>query len=67
MAATLLPFALLMEGSDIVHSPLVFQGTAGVLVTSLLATMGGACLAFFLTISEFMLVNRTSGYSPRGR
>ena len=61
MAVTLLPFALVLEGDELWSSPLVFAGSFSVLLSSLFTVFAGALLAFGLTISEFMLVNRTSG------
>eukprot|EP00035_Acanthoeca_spectabilis_P020261 m.431914 g.431914 ORF g.431914 m.431914 type:complete len:390 (+) comp17366_c0_seq1:173-1342(+) len=56
MAMTLLPFALVAEGERITHSPMLFGGDADVAILTLLAILMGTVLAFFLTISEFLLV-----------
>jgi solute carrier family 35 protein C2 len=55
MAFTLLPFALAAEGERISHSPMLF-GDFDTAVVTLLAVLMGTVLAFFLTISEFLLV-----------
>lgn len=62
MGITLLPFALGIEGSHVLSSPLLFGApTLHTFLSSLLYITFGATLAFGLTLSEFMLVNHTSG------
>lgn len=62
MAMTLLPFALVAEGERITHSPMLFGGDADVAILTLLAILMGTVLAFFLTISEFLLVEYAGRY-----
>eukprot|EP00730_Choanoeca_flexa_P013057 TRINITY_DN4925_c0_g1_i2.p1 TRINITY_DN4925_c0_g1~~TRINITY_DN4925_c0_g1_i2.p1 ORF type:complete len:365 (+),score=38.29 TRINITY_DN4925_c0_g1_i2:65-1159(+) len=60
MGLSLLPFAFYFEGRGFFSSDMLF-GRASVALTSLFWIMFGACLAFFLTLSEFLLVRHTSG------
>eukprot|EP00045_Choanoeca_perplexa_P017642 m.260624 g.260624 ORF g.260624 m.260624 type:complete len:353 (+) comp17591_c0_seq16:79-1137(+) len=60
LSLTLLPFALYFEGRAFFSSPLLF-GPFGTALVSIFWIFFGAFLAFFLTLSEFLLVQHTSG------
>lgn len=62
MAAVMVFLALILEGKVVVSSKLLFHAPSlSVALNSLLVIFGGAFLAFFLTMSEFLLVTKTSG------
>jgi len=62
MAAIMVFLALSLEGKEVIGSPLIFHAsTTSIALTSLLVILGGALLAFLLTIAEYLLVTYTSG------
>ena len=60
MAVTLLPFAIAIEGKEVMQSELLFAGGIDAAMNTLIMIFLGACLAFCLTLSEFLLVSHTS-------
>ncbi|EGD81057.1 hypothetical protein PTSG_11000 [Salpingoeca rosetta] len=60
IAVTLFPFALYFEGHELLATHLLFGAHAATSAT-LWWLLFGALLAFFLTLSEFLLVSNTSG------
>lgn len=56
MAITLAPFALWNEAAALSDSQKLFHGTQDVAVMTVMSVLLGACLAFCLTLSEFLLV-----------
>eukprot|EP01137_Pigoraptor_chileana_P006545 Opistho-2@51034 len=61
---TLLPFAAALEGSQFVHSSVLFGASnGGTLLMSVLIIVSAANIAFFMTLAEYLLVQRTSSLS----
>jgi len=56
MALTLFPFAAASEGERFAHSEMLFGGDLNVATLTILAVLMGTVLAFFLTLSEYLLV-----------
>lgn len=56
MTITLLPFAIFAEGPKLIVSPMLFHASHDVAFMTIISVLLGACLAFCLTISEFLLV-----------
>eukprot|EP00731_Ephydatia_muelleri_P026400 Em0018g500a len=62
MALTLLPLALTIDGVHIGTSELVFRASnSNVFSVTMVIILGSTVLAFFLNVSEFLLVYHTSG------
>lgn len=62
MGVILFPFALYLEGSGLLHSPMLFEAPSIAVVLQTAAAIGfGGSLAFGLTMSEFFIVYFTSG------
>jgi solute carrier family 35 protein C2 len=58
MTITLLPFAIVIEGSRLYSSHLLFHPATGPITIALIIM--GSCIAFGLVMSEFLLVHSTS-------
>eukprot|EP00040_Diaphanoeca_grandis_P016336 m.84250 g.84250 ORF g.84250 m.84250 type:complete len:378 (+) comp25727_c0_seq1:172-1305(+) len=56
MAISLLPFAVFKEGHALIHSDLLFAAPPDIAFLTSAYIFAGAALAFFLTLSEFLVV-----------
>lgn len=65
MAITLAPFALWNEAAALSDSQKLFHGTQSVAVMTVVSVLLGACLAFCLTLSEFLLVKYAGRWALR--
>ena len=62
MALSLVPLAAVIEGPRVASSSLLVAAhSTSVLFSSIGIIMTGACLAFALTVSEFLFISNTSG------
>lgn len=62
MALSLLPLCFIIEGPSVAASPQLFRAPSWhVAAWSVFMMLFGACLAFMLSVSEYLLVSNTSG------